>query len=120
MQQKQSAMLNNIIILQATYFSKRSRVNTWKLVTEDLSLLMPVHFIPEPILRMPFSLIIWPLGPYLTVVSFDQFKPFFSFLHFTDKCEGPPDLFKLSPVLDHLNSKFMILYLLQQNISIDG
>jgi hypothetical protein len=46
------------------------------------------------------------------------------FLHFSDNesqttYQGPPKLFKIFPIIFHLNNKFQTLYLPYQNISVD-
>jgi hypothetical protein len=55
----------------------------------------------------------------------DRLELITKFLHFadnTDKAnyEGPAKLYKIFPVMSHLNSKFQTLFLPAQNISVDG
>jgi hypothetical protein len=58
------------------------------------------------------------------VISRDRFELITKFLHFADNAnkanyEGPAKLYKIFPVLSHLNCKFQNLFLPRQNISID-
>ena len=54
----------------------------------------------------------------------DRFESICNFMHFNNNdtlrtYQGPSKLFKIYPVLSHLNTKFQILYLPGQNIAID-
>jgi hypothetical protein len=58
------------------------------------------------------------------VTARDRFKPIMKFLQFADNTnkenyEGPAKLFKIFPVLSHLNYKFQNLFLPGKNISDD-
>jgi hypothetical protein len=58
-------------------------------------------------------------------ITQDRLKLICKFLHFADSeiistFEGPEKLFKIFPVTSYLNNKFQELYLLNQDISIDG
>jgi hypothetical protein len=59
-------------------------------------------------------------GDIITRVRLELSK----FLYFSEKesqntYQGPPKLFRIFPVISHLNSKFQTLYLPYQNISTD-
>jgi len=58
------------------------------------------------------------------VISRERFELSCKFLHFIDNeslppYQGPPTLFKIYPVICHLNIKFQTLYLSNQNFAID-
>ena len=58
------------------------------------------------------------------MISRERFELICKFLHFIDNeslptYQGPPKLFKIYPVICHLNKKFQTLYLPNQNIAID-
>lgn len=58
------------------------------------------------------------------VISRERFELICKMLHFIDNeslptYQGPPKLFKIYPVICHLNKKFQSLYLPNQNIAID-
>jgi hypothetical protein len=101
-------------------FSKRSRVHTWKLVAEDLSLLMPVHFIPGPILRMSFSVFSWQLCPYLALsflwVSSNQFSGYYiSRTAAPRTCMKVPQILPQPPYSPDLAPSDYHLFALQQS-----
>jgi len=111
-------------------FSKRSRVNEWQPVTAEeiyvvLALFMLMGIVQKTSLRLYFSrnhLVATPV--FGSVISLDRFESICRFLHFTDNTtkdtyEGQQKLFKIYPLIRHLNSKFQTLYLPQQNISVD-
>lgn len=61
-----------------------------------------------------------------TVISYDRWILLKKFLHFADNSKRPESLstegrklFKIQPIVDHLNSKFQTLYLPNQNIALD-
>jgi len=61
---------------------------------------------------------------FADVISREGFELIYKFLHFIDSeslpaYQGPPRLFKIFPVICHLNIKFQTLYLPNQNITID-
>jgi hypothetical protein len=81
--------------------------------------------VQKPIVRSYFSTrrVISTPG-FSDVISRERFKIITRFLHFIDNDSvrtytGPPKLFKICPVLCHLNSKFQKCYLPGQNIAID-
>jgi hypothetical protein len=111
-------------------FSKRSRVNEWQPVTAEeiyvvLALFMLMGIVQDPSVRMYFSrnhLVATPV--FGSVISLDRFESICRFLHLTDNTskdtyEGPQKLFKIYPIIRHLNSKFQSLYLPQKDISVD-
>jgi hypothetical protein len=58
------------------------------------------------------------------VITRERFELICRFLHFSDNesksvYTGSSELFKISPILSYLNSKFKNLYLLEQNKTID-
>jgi hypothetical protein len=58
------------------------------------------------------------------VISRDRFRRITKFLHFADNTdkenyESPAKLYKIFPVLSHLNYKFQNLFLPGQNLSVD-
>jgi len=61
---------------------------------------------------------------FADVISRERFELICKFLHFIDNeslptYQGPPILFRIYPVICHLNMKFQTLYLPNQNIVID-
>ena len=59
-----------------------------------------------------------------SIISMDRFESFCNFMHFNNNdpigtYQGPSKLFKIYPVLSHLNTKFQSLYLPRQNITTD-
>jgi len=61
---------------------------------------------------------------FADVISRERFELICKFLHFIDNeslptYQGPPILFKIYPVICHLNIKFQTLYLPHQNIATD-
>ena len=61
---------------------------------------------------------------FADIISRERFELICKFLHFIDNeslltYQGPPILFKICPVICHLNIKFPTLYLPNQNIAID-
>jgi len=58
-----------------------------------------------------------------SIISTDQFESICNFMHFnnndhTETYQGPSNLFKIYPVVSHLNTKFQSLYLPRQIIVI--
>jgi hypothetical protein len=111
-------------------FTFRSPVRAWVPVTENeiytvLGMFLLMGIVQKPTLRSYFSIkrVISTPG-FADIMSRDRFELICKFLHFIDNdslqtYEGPPKLFKIYPILCHLNSKFQSLYLPKQNISID-
>ena len=61
---------------------------------------------------------------FADVISRERFELICKFLHFIDNenlptYQGPPILFKIYPVICHLNIKFQTLYLPNQNTATD-
>ena len=111
-------------------FSFRSPVRGWTPVTSNeiytvLGLFLLMGIVQKPTVRSYFSkkkIISTP--SFSEVISRERFELICKFLHFVDNesfvtYQGPSKLFKIFPVLCHLNSKFQTLYLPMQNIAID-
>jgi hypothetical protein len=111
-------------------FYRRSRVNEWQPVTSEeiyvvLALFTLMGIVQKPSLRLYFSqnqLLAIPV--FGSVISLDRFKSICRFLHFVDNTskdtsEGQQKLFKIYPIMRHLNLKFQNLYLPQQDVSVD-
>jgi hypothetical protein len=111
-------------------FSFRSLVRQWTPVTEGEIYVVPglyflIGIIQKPTLRSYFirKRILSTPG-FGDVISRDRLELITIFLHFADHMdianyEGPAKLYKIFPVLSHLNSKFQNLFLPAQNISAD-
>ena len=111
-------------------FSFRSPVRSWVPVTENevytvLGLFLLMGIVQKPTARSYFSKkrIVSTPG-FSEVISRDRFELIVRFLHFVNNdslqtYDGPPKLFKIFPVLCHLNNKFKTLYIPKQNIAID-
>ena len=108
----------------------RSRIRSWKPVTKDelyvvLALFMQMGIIQKPTLRSYFSkkyILVTPI--FGSIISMDHFESICNFMHFYNNdhvgtYQGSSKLFKIYPVLSHLNTKFQSLYLPGQNIAID-
>ena len=111
-------------------FSKRSRVWDWKPVSADdiyivLAIFMLMGIVQKPTLRSYFSKNATIRTPiFSSIISLDRFESICKFFHFVNNevqtlFEGPKKLFKIYPVLVHLNDKFKKFYIPGQNISID-
>jgi hypothetical protein len=110
--------------------SARSPAKAWKPVTEGdiyvvLGVFMLMGIIQKPTLRSYFTTkrVISTPG-FTDVITRDRLELICRFLHFTNNetistFEGPEKLFKISPIISHLNNKFQELYLPNQDISID-
>jgi len=90
-----------------------------------LALCILMGIIQKPTLRSYFSkkyILATPI--FGSSISMDQFGSICNFMHFNNNdnigtYQGPSKLFKIYPVLSHLNTKFQSLYLPGQNIAID-
>jgi len=102
----------------------------WKPVTKDeiyvvLALFMLMGIIQKPTLHSYFSKnYILTTTVFGSIISMDRFESICNFIHFDNNdhvgtYQGPSKLFKIYPVLSHLNTKFQSLYLPGQNIAID-
>ena len=113
-----------------SFIPLRSRMRDWKPVTKDemyvvLALFMLMGIIQKPTLRSYFSkncILATPI--FGSIISMDRFESICNFMHFNNNdnigtYQGPSKLFKIYPVLSHLNTKFQSLYLPGQNIAID-
>jgi hypothetical protein len=111
-------------------FTFRSLCRQWTPVTEDevyvmLGLYLLMGIIQKPTLRSYFSRKrILSTPGFGDIISRDRFELITKFLHFADNAnkadyEGPAKLYKIFPVLSHLNHKFQNLFLPGPNISID-
>jgi hypothetical protein len=111
-------------------FSKRSKVKEWQHMTAEeiyvlLALFMLMGIVQRPSLRLYFSqnqLLAMPV--FGSVILLDRFESICKFLRFIDNTskdtyEATQTLFKIYPIIRHLNSKFHSLYLPQQDISVD-
>ncbi|XP_021913223.1 piggyBac transposable element-derived protein 4-like [Zootermopsis nevadensis] len=84
-----------------------------------------VQLIVEPTLKSYYAknrLLSTPFFP--ETLPLERLEVINKFMHFVDNSkeheyQGPPKLFKIYPVIQHLNNKFQNLYLPSQNISID-
>jgi hypothetical protein len=90
-----------------------------------LGLFMLMGIIQKPTLRTYFTTkrLISTSG-FRDIITRERLEVICKFLHFTDhesisNFEGPEKLFKIFPVISHLNNKFQELYLPNQDISID-
>jgi hypothetical protein len=115
---------------RGSLFTFRSPVRQWRPVMENeiyvvLGLFLLMGIIQKPTLQTYFSrrrILITP--GFGEVISRDRFELIMKFLHFSDNTnkanyEDPAKLYKIFPVLSHLNYKFQKLYLPGQNISVD-
>ena len=103
---------------------------SWTPVTESeiyavLCLFLLMGIVQKPTVRSFFwkRRVISTPG-FADIISRERFELIYKFLHFIDSeslptCQGPPRLFKIYPVICHLNIKFQTLYLPNQNIAID-
>ena len=102
----------------------------WKPVTKDemyvvLALFMMMGIIQKPTLRSYFSknyIVATPV--FCSIISMDRFESMCNFMHFNNNYhvgtyQGPSKIFKIYPVLSHLNTKFQSLCLPGQNVAID-
>ena len=107
-----------------------SRMRDWKPVTKDemyvvLALLMLMGIIQKLILRSYFSKnCILATPTFGSIISMDRFESICNFMHFNindhvGTYQGQSKLFKIYPVLSHLNTMFQSLYLPGQNFAID-
>ena len=108
----------------------RSRKREWKPVTKDemyvvISLLMLIGIIQKPTLRSYLSKNYILAAPnFGSIISMDRFESICNFMHFNindhvGTYQGQSKLFKIYPVLSHLNTMFQSLYLPGQNFAID-
>jgi len=102
----------------------------WKPVTKDemyvvLALFMLMGIIQKRTHRSYFSknfILTTPI--FGSITSMNRFESICNFMHFNNNdhvgtYQGPSKIFKIYPVLSHLNTKFHSLYLPGQNIAID-
>jgi hypothetical protein len=107
----------------------KSSSRAWKPVTEGeiyhlLGLFMLMGIIQKPTLRSYFSTRRAMSTPgFRDTISRNRLELICKFLHFVDETmstfQGPQKLFKVFPIISHLNKKFQELYLPRQNISVD-
>ncbi|PNF18924.1 hypothetical protein B7P43_G18030, partial [Cryptotermes secundus] len=108
----------------------RSPARAWKPVTEGeiyvlLGLFMLMGIIQKPTLRSYFSTRrIMSTPGFRDIISRNRLELICKFLHFVDNetmstYQGPQKLFKIFPLISHLNKKFQEIYLPSQNISVD-
>jgi hypothetical protein len=131
--------VNNIVQETNTYaqqficgkvFPLRSPARQWVPVTVNemyvvIALFLLMGIISKPTLNSYFSpkrLLYTPAFP--DVISRDRFQLICKFLHFNDNSKkdnylGPARLFKIFPVIQHLNERFQSLFYPGQNICID-
>jgi hypothetical protein len=118
------------IIQRGNLFTFRSPVRSWVPVTENeihvlLGLFLLMGMVQKPTMRSYFSKKrVLSTPGFADVISRERFELICKFLHFIDNdslqaYDGPPKLFKIYPILRHLNNKFQSLYLPTQNIAID-
>ncbi|XP_071057565.1 piggyBac transposable element-derived protein 4-like [Onthophagus taurus] len=111
-------------------FPLRSRMNEWKNVTAEeiyvvFGFYMLMGIIQKPTIRSYFSkkdIIGTPI--FNKIMTLDRFELITNFLHFVgndtiNAFEGPKKLFKIYPIIKHLNNVFQKYYLLGRNISVD-
>jgi hypothetical protein len=115
---------------QGRLFARRSTVHAWKPATFEeiyilLGLFMLMCIIQKPSLQSYFSTkrAIATLC-FGDIITRERLELLCKFLHFSDSesqdsYQGPPKLFRIFPIIFHLNSKFQTLYLRYQNISVD-
>jgi hypothetical protein len=102
----------------------------WKPVSDDeiyvvLVLFMLMGIVQKPTMRSYFSknsILATPI--FGSVISMDRFESICKFIHFCnndskDTYQGPPKIFKIYPVISHLNKNFQNLYISGQNIATD-
>jgi len=90
-----------------------------------LALSMLMGIIQKPTLHSYFSknyILVTPI--FGSIIFMDQFESICNFMHFINNdhvgtYHRPSKLFKIYPVLSHLNTNFQSLYLPGQNIAID-
>jgi hypothetical protein len=90
-----------------------------------LALFMLIDIVQKPTLRSYYaknSLLFTSYFP--KTLPLERFELIIRFMHFADnskqnECQGALKLFKIFPVIRHLNNKFQALYLPKQNIAID-
>jgi hypothetical protein len=98
-------------------FSKRSRVNEWQPVTAEekyivLALFVLMGTAQKPSMRLYSSRNQVAATPVSgSVISLDRYEIICRFQHFTgktsnDTSKGQQNLFKIHPIIRHLNSKF--------------
>jgi len=114
-----------------SFIPLRSIMRDWKPVTNKdemnvvLALFMQMGIKQKPTLRSYFSKNFVLATPIFgSIISMDRFESICNFMHFNNNdnigtYQRPPKLFKIYPVLSHLNTKFQSLYLPGQNIAID-
>jgi hypothetical protein len=102
----------------------------WKPVTEReiyvvLGLFMLMGIIQKPTLRLYFTTkrVISTSG-FGDLITRNRLELISKCLHFANSetisnFEGPKELFKIFPVISHLNNRFKVLYCPNQDISID-
>ncbi|PSN57189.1 hypothetical protein C0J52_01450 [Blattella germanica] len=121
---------NDYINSKQDNLTSRSRVHGWKNVDTDelytyfaLQILMGV--IQKPTIKSYFNknpVIDTPI--FYKTMRQDRFELINRFLHFVDNSqlqsyEGNKKLFKINPIIKHLNEKYRTLYKMGENISLD-
>lgn len=117
------------VLKQNSSLKQHSRLNQWQDVDEHdiwlfFAVIMLQSFVPNPVEREYWH----PKYPYLKIGNFSDIMFFHKFtlikkcLHFVDNDlppTGDKKLFKIQPIIDHLNHTFSSLYLPEQNIALD-
>ena len=106
-----------------SFIPLRSRMRDWKPITNKdemyvvLALFMLMGIIQKPTLRSYFSkncILATPI--FGSIISMDRFESVCNVMHFNNNdnigtYQEPSKIFKIYPVLSHLNTKFQSLYL---------
>jgi hypothetical protein len=104
----------------------RSRIRKWEDVTVDelyvgLALFMLIGIMQKHTLRCYYAKNLLLFTPYFPkILPLERLELIIRFVHFADNSKqneyrGPSKLFKIFPVIQHLNNKFQTVYLLKRN-----
>jgi hypothetical protein len=90
-----------------------------------LALIMLTGIVQKPTLRLYYAKNRLLFTPFFSeTLPLERLEAILRYMHFSDNSkeseyQGPPKLFKICLVIQHLNNKFQSLYLPNQNIAID-
>lgn len=109
---------------------RRCRARNWKPETENeiyvvLALFMLMGIVQKQTLECYFTKNATTATPiFNSVMSMERFQAMQKYMHFANNenqhlYRGPDKLFKIYPIVQHMNTKFHFLYTPHQNVAID-
>ena len=120
----------NFINSKKGQIKRRSRIHTWEEVDVDelyvfFALQMLMGIVQKPSLKSYFTknpLLDTPI--FYKTMTQDRFELLNKFIHFVNNDEiatyqGNKKLFKISPIVNHLNTTYKVVYNMDENISLD-